>query len=563
MSISIITKNLQIYDNELLYKLFNVIKNQTYNNIIEWIIYNIEDDLINITTTKFNIKLEKNSTNTFIPNGDYIINMDIFTYYTDTFISTCINKINNTDYTQINITYIYVYDFILSKLFKYSYDDEYILCIKNNKLNDNILILYPDNLLIKFNYINDNINRELLITSTIAKIDNITKLENGVIDCIIPPNLFILYNNLYNSNNNNDILEYDIVYLNSGLGIIWNPTDTNLGGSEQAIIKLSEYWQKIGKKICVYGNFINNMNVNGVDYIKWFDFPFNKNIKNLISWRKTGLLLLMNNNFICNNLIIDFHDNFSYTIGDLDNILLFNIFSKVNYFNFKSLYHKDCFIDFLKEKKIDIYNFTSKFNIIPNGIRITDFESNNNIIRNPFRFCYCSSYDRGLHFMLNKIWPKIYSHQPLAEFHIYYGMDYIYDIDFKTTTQYFLGLPGVMDHGRQSMDIIIKEKQLSTFHLYITDTIGEIDCINIKESIVSGCIPIISDSGVFKERDGLKFSIDINLPNDDMYNLISDKIITFMNSQESINLLRDELKKSKTILSWETIGEQWLILFLN
>ena len=561
MSVSIITKNLQIYDNKLLYILFNIIKNQTHNNIIEWIIYNSEDNLLNIISDKFNIRFEKNFNDTFIPNGEYIINMDIFTYYTDTFISTCINKINNTNYTQINSTYIYLYDFILSKLFKYTCD-ECILCIKNNKVDDNILIIYPDNLLIKFNYINDNINRELLVTSTIIKINNITKLENGVLDCIIPSSLFIIYNDLYNSNNNSE-LNYDIVYLNSGLGIVWSPLDTNLGGSEHAIVKLSEYWQKTGKKTCVYGNFTNNITVNDVDYIKWFDFPFNKNIKNLIAWRKTGLLLLMNNNFICNNLIIDFHDNFLYTINDLDSILLFNIFNKVNYFNFKSLYHKDCFIDFLKEKKIDICNSELKFNIIPNGIRITDFETNKNLIRNPYRFCYCSSYDRGLHIMLNKIWPKIYSHQPLAEFHIYYGMDYIYDNNFKTTTQYFLGLPGVMEHGRQPMDIIIREKQLSTFHLYITDTIGEIDCINIKESIVSGCIPIISNSGVFKERDGLKFSLDDNLSIDDMYNIISDKIIHFMNSQDSINLLRDELKKSKTIVSWETIGDQWLIFLTN
>ena len=561
MSISIITKNVQIYDNKLLYILFNVIKNQTYNNIIEWIIYNSEDNLLNIVSDKFNIRFEKNFNDTFIPSGEYIINMDVFTYYTNTFISTCINKINNTNYTQINSTYIYLYDFILSKLFKYTCD-ECILCIKNNKVDDNILIIYPDNLLIKFNYINDNINRELLVTSTIIKINNITKLENGVLDCIIPSSLFIIYNDLYNSNNNSE-LNYDIVYLNSGLGIVWSPLDTNLGGSEHAIVKLSEYWQKTGKKTCVYGNFTNNITVNDVDYIKWFDFPFNKNIKNLIAWRKTGLLLLMNNNFICNNLIIDFHDNFLYTINDLDSILLFNIFNKVNYFNFKSLYHKDCFIDFLKEKKIDICNSELKFNIIPNGIRITDFETNKNLIRNPYRFCYCSSYDRGLHIMLNKIWPKIYSHQPLAEFHIYYGMDYIYDNNFKTTTQYFLGLPGVMEHGRQPMDIIIREKQLSTFHLYITDTIGEIDCINIKESIVSGCIPIISNSGVFKERDGLKFSLDDNLSIDDMYNIISDKIIHFMNSQDSINLLRDELKKSKTIVSWETIGDQWLIFLTN
>ena len=561
MSISIITKNLKIYDDKLLCILYEIIKNQTNNNIIEWIICCKDNNsLISSTSEKFNIKFEENFDNTF--QGDYIIYMDINIYYTNSFIDTCINKINTTEYTQINISYLYVYDFILSKLFKYSFTD-YIICTKNNKVSDNIFLLYPDNIIV-FNYMNNNINRELLVSSTITTIANITKLEDGVLDCIISFDIFNKYVNIYNNNNNNNnIIDYDIIYLNGGFGIVWHPTDTSLGGSEQAIIKLSENWQKCGKKVCVYGNFNDNININGVDYIKWFEFPFNKTIKNLISWRKTGLLLLINNNFICNNLIIDFHDNFSYTIDDIDSKLLFNIFTKANYFNFKSIYHKNCFIDFLKNKNINIYNDDLKFNIIPNGIRISDFEIDKNIVRNPFRFCYCSSYDRGLHIMLDKIWSKIYKHQPLAEFHIYYGMDYIYDNQFKTTMQYLLGQHGVMDHGRQAMDIIIKEKQLSTFHLYITDTIGEIDCINIKESLVSGCIPIISDSGVFKERDGLKFSLNQDIPIDDIYNTIADKIIEFMNSYDSINLLREELKKSNTIISWSTIADKWLILFLN
>ena len=32
-------------------------------------------------------------------------------------------------------------------------------------------------------------------------------------------------------------------------------------------------------------------------------------------------------------------------------------------------------------------------------------------------------------------------------------------------------------------DIIYREKCISTFHLYITNTISEIDCISIKESL--------------------------------------------------------------------------------
>jgi hypothetical protein len=185
--------------------------------------------------------------------------------------------------------------------------------------------------------------------------------------------------------------------------------------------------------------------------------------------------MLMNNDFITDNLILDFHDNFSYTLMDLDSIKLENIFNKVNIFNFKSNYHKLSFIEFLKNKNINnIYN--DKYNIIPNGIRINEFSNNNNqYIRNPYRFCYCSSYDRGLDIIISKIWKEIYKSQPLAELHVYYGMDYLFDENYKLYLKLLLSEPGVMDHGRQSMNMIIREKYLSTFHIYLNNCIGEID----------------------------------------------------------------------------------------
>ena len=67
---------------------------------------------------------------------------------------------------------------------------------------------------------------------------------------------------------------------------------------------------------------------------------------------------------------------------------------------------------------------------------------------------------------------------------------------------------GVADHGKQPFDIIIREKCLSEFHIYIANIINEIDCCKIKESIILGCIPLTVNFGVFKETDGIKFNIN-------------------------------------------------------
>ena len=49
------------------------------------------------------------------------------------------------------------------------------------------------------------------------------------------------------------------------------------------------------------------------------------------------------------------------------------------------------------------------------------------------------------------------------------------DQQTKQQLQYLLGSKGVMDHGRQPVEIINIEKWKSTFHLYITNTESEID----------------------------------------------------------------------------------------
>jgi hypothetical protein len=49
---------------------------------------------------------------------------------------------------------------------------------------------------------------------------------------------------------------------------------------------------------------------------------------------------------------------------------------------------------------------------------------------------------------------------------------------------------------------------MSSFQLYVTNTISEIDCISIKESVLAGCIPIISNFGVFEERDGIHYDFN-------------------------------------------------------
>jgi len=124
-----------------------------------------------------------------------------------------------------------------------------------------------------------------------------------------------------------------------------------------------------------------------------------------------------------------------------------------------------------------------------------------------------------------------------------------------------LSQPGVMDHGRQPMEMIIREKYLSTFHIYLSDSIAEIDCISIRESLLTGCIPIISKFGVFQNRHGIQYNWDPT--NKLLCKAIADNIINEMNNQKYIELARKQLMESTTIISWKSVAEFWSKNFIN
>lgn len=561
MNISILTRT-HLYRFDCLKIILNILINQTCKNIKEWvliegsklneeIIYNkqlivefIKNNNVNFDIIyKTNIDIEKYE-------SDINIIMDDDDFYTNNFIMDLINKLNTID--MIYLKNIYAYDIILNNLFEINYNN-FLIAYKKNP---NTSIQYNNNI----NYVkiihhnNTYIKRDKIILANLIKIDNYNKL-NGTLSY----DIINQYKNIFAKNN---YLEYDIVYMTGCGGITWSPTDKSLGGSEQAIVHLSEnFVNNLNKKVIVYGNFTEGTIIyNGVIYDYWYNFPFAKKIKNLILWRTTGIQLMLYFNFYADTIILDFHDNFIYTLVQLDQKLLFNFFNKISFFYFKSIYHKNCFNDYINSSpyKTIINNILENgilknkyYKIIMNGVRINEFSINKyNMIRNNYRMCYTSCYTRGLENILENIFPYIYKLEPKSELHIYYGMKYV-DNDFKNRINKLLSQPGVMDHDRQSYDLIIREKYCSTFNLYLNASPAEIDCIAVRESLVCGCIPIIYNYGVFNERDGIKYDININ------YQIIAKDIVNKMNNPELLEYIRKELKHSVTIIDWLDTAKLW------
>ena len=127
---------------------------------------------------------------------------------------------------------------------------------------------------------------------------------------------------------------------------------------------------------------------------------------------------------------------------------------------------------------------------IPSGIR-EDFTLPTDEKRNDYRFFWYASYTRGILEILAYLIIK--EHKPEAEL-LLNNVDYD---KFKHVLNKLKDQPGVIEHDTPTLETLVNECQISSYHLYLSKTPYEVDCVSIRESLNSGCIPIISTYNVF------------------------------------------------------------------
>jgi len=586
------------------------IDNQTYKNIIEWVIVEgsktLEDCLINEQFIKNELKCnipivyvpgyhvdlsgnpiynghhlgELRNISNRTSTGEICVCFDDDDIYFKTRVAHAVNMLTTSKAEIAGCSSKYLYDYSLERLFRFEQFKKYHSTndamaykrtyFENNKNsydpNDKsgeeakwtrmwtnpMVQLDPKQTLIGSSHATNTFNkREICTMSFLWKNPENPKegtlyphtlpIEETIQD-IVDEEMYQKYVSIFNKN---EISEFDISYFCGGTSIKWDPTSKSLGGSEQAIIHLCTEWVKMGKKVAVYANITEELSLNGVEFMDWKKFPFHKQHSVVILWRMSGINCGLLFPIKSKKLFADYHDtNFVFRHSYLP------FADKIDKIFFKSKFHLDYY-----QKHFKLELSPDRYSIIPNGLRVSDFTESPGVQRDPYRFCYCSDYTRGLVDLLQYVWPHIHSNEPRAELHVYYGMDYVQDPGVRQKIIFLMGQPGVMDHGRRPVDEIIKEKWKSSFHLYITDCTGEVDCISIRESLITGCVPLISKSGVFAERDGLRFDLTMG------YETIAQGVLNLLKKQKFIEMAREQYKKSRTIMDWESVANEWKYFF--
>lgn len=338
-----------------------------------------------------------------------------------------------------------------------------------------------------------------------------------------------------------------IVYLCGNSRVPFGPSDKDLGGSEQAVVQLSKCWTEQGYSVVVYGN-IKETKKDGVEYRNIHKLNLADTFNIAIFWRSYGIRMLPLVKAKCR--IIDLHDSWD----PKNYVAPKEMLELADYIMVKSNYHRSLYP----------YIPNSKIKVIMNGVQVDLFNSILSNIpesnRDPHRFIYASTYERGLEPLLKYTWPRIKKAIPDATFHIFYGLNRLAKTPLGDRLLNLFKQPGVYEHGRVDLEEIAKEKAIAGFHLYVSNSETEIDCISVRESLLCGAIPVLGNDYVFSERDGLH--VQGSTMNPSTYKKAASIVIgSIKHGNEYLNKKRDEFKKSNTIISWKDISKEWIHAF--
>lgn len=259
----------------------------------------------------------------------------------------------------------------------------------------------------------------------------------------------------------------------------WNPEESQIGGSEEAVINITTQLAKHGYNVTVYCVLKGQPSIyDGVKYDHYRNWePLSKQDITII-WRDPSNCLL---NINSSKIFLDLHDTIPIKeIPENVKILV------------KSKFHAS------------LINYNSI--VIPNGIKKINYDTK----KKGMMLC-TSSPDRCLVGLL-KMLPIIRKKIPYAEIHWAYGFksgiskggmetNPVSSEWVKIQKKKISETEGFVDYGHLSISEVEELYKQADIFIYPT-YFPEIDCVSLSKAMSAGCIPIVSSSGSLSEKIG-------------------------------------------------------------
>lgn len=337
----------------------------------------------------------------------------------------------------------------------------------------------------------------------------------------------------------------------------WSPVslESGIGGSEEAVIRISEELVKLGWKVSVYGNPGTHAGeYNGVNYHPWYEINPKDEFNTLILWRSIGFVDVSPKSKFTMLWLHDVPNNPDFTeerIAKIDKIAVL------------SEYHKSIL---RMQKNGEFFPVPEdKVFLTANGIPEMLQKTWNG---DPHRLIYMSSPDRGLVYLL-KMWPAIKSAVHDASLHIFYGF-HVYDVlygdnparlKWKQQIMEMMNQDGIEYHGRVGHPKLHEEINKSGIWAYPTD-FTEISCISAMKAQSLGAIPVTTNLAALEEtvKNGVKVDVDIRTKKgQEEY---QKALIDLMQDEAKQKDIREQMITwAQDYFQWKNVAAAWDVLF--
>jgi glycosyltransferase involved in cell wall biosynthesis len=335
----------------------------------------------------------------------------------------------------------------------------------------------------------------------------------------------------------------------------WGPNSlkTGIGGSEEAVIRLSREWAKSGYHVTVFNNCgpgaILDVElghpINGsVTYRPFWEFNPKDKFDVFISWRSPAVFDHQINAPV---KLLDLHD--------VPNIMEYSTkrMREMTKIMLKTNFHRNLLPNVPQDKVV----------IIGHGVDATEFSRNIPRIRH--RVCYTSSYDRGLEHLLD-IWPEVIKEVPDAELHIAYGwklFEKVYSASrekmaWKKSMDDKMAHPSVVEHGRMSHDEVADLMSSSGVFAYPSD-FAEIFCIAAAKAQVAGCVPVVAVSAnCMKETVKIGVTITGDIKKPEAKSRFKEELVKMLKDEKLQKEVGDKAREvGLKEFDWSNVAKEW------
>lgn len=339
----------------------------------------------------------------------------------------------------------------------------------------------------------------------------------------------------------------------------WSPLsiDKGIGGSEEAIIYLSQELTKLGWKVTVYADpQYEKGEYDGVNYLPYYELNPSDVFNVMVVWRAIGFVDFKPNAKYIMCWMHDMPNNSDFTEARVNRVDSIAVLSQFHREQFK--------MQKLDGTFVDIPN--SKFFITSNGI--PDLSAYKPEVKNPASMIYSSSPDRGLVYLLLN-WKKLKQEVPEATLDVYYGFE-IFDAMYrgnpgrqkwKARMIKMMEQEGITFHGRVNHDELNKALSQTAIWAYPTD-FTEISCITAMKAQALGAIPVVTDFAALKEtvKNGLK--IDVNIQSKEGQELYFKELVGYLKNKKEQSLTRKVMIPwARGYFGWDKIAQTWSAKF--